>query len=69
MAVQTAGGQGEITSGTMSPTLGVSIAMARVPESVAVGDEVSVQIRGNLIPAKVCGLPFVRRGKALVSLS
>jgi aminomethyltransferase len=69
MTVLTAGGLGEITSGTMSPTLGVSIAMARVPESVTTGDEVSVQIRGHVIPAKVCGLPFVRRGKVLVSLS
>jgi len=69
MAVITASGQGEITSGTMSPTLGVSVAMARVPESVEVGDEVSVQIRSNVFPAKVCGLPFVRRGKVLVSLN
>jgi len=69
MKVLTAAGHGEVTSGTMSPTMGVSIAMARVPESVEVGDEVNVQIRGNVVPAKVCSLPFVRRGKVLVSLN
>jgi aminomethyltransferase len=69
MKVLTAAGDGEVTSGTMSPTMGVSIAMARVPETVEVGDQVSVQIRGNVVPAKVCALPFVRRGKVLVSLN
>ncbi len=65
MAVQTAGGEGEVTSGTMSPTLGVSIAMTRLPESVSTGDDVHVIIRGKSVPAKVCQLPFVRHGKAV----
>src|SRR5690606_5482795 len=37
MPVYTSLGQGEITSGTMSPTLGVSIALARVPLGVQAG--------------------------------
>jgi aminomethyltransferase len=52
---------GEITSGTFSPTLECSIAMARVP--VATGDRCLVDIRGKQIAAKVVKLPFVRNGK------
>ncbi|HEV2110297.1 MAG TPA: glycine cleavage system aminomethyltransferase GcvT [Gammaproteobacteria bacterium] len=59
-------GEGEITSGTFSPTLERSIALARVP--VAVGDEVQVDIRGRLCRARVVKPPFVRNGKALVKL-
>ncbi len=69
MVVQTAAGEGEITSGTMSPTLGVSVAMARLPEAVSIGQQVHVIIRGKSVPAKVCRLPFVRRGKAVVHAS
>ena len=56
---------GEITSGTFSPTLGKSIALARVP--VNTGGEVRVDIRGRLLAARVVKLPFVRHGKILVS--
>jgi len=59
-------GEGEITSGTFSPTLERSIALARVP--VAVGEEVQVDIRGRLCRARVVKPPFVRNGKALVKL-
>lgn len=65
MAVRTAQGTGELTSGTMSPTLGVSIGFARLPQGVAVGDTVEVDIRGKWVPALVCKLPFVRNGKAV----
>lgn len=54
-------GEGEITSGTFSPTLDNSIAIARVP--VATGDHCMVDIRGKLQPARVIKLPFVRNGK------
>ena len=64
--VVTAHGDGEITSGTFSPSLGKSIAFARVPASVAVGDAVQVQIRDKMLTASVVKLPFVRNGKALV---
>ncbi|MCE2984862.1 MAG: glycine cleavage system aminomethyltransferase GcvT [Burkholderiales bacterium] len=67
--VITAHGTGELTSGTFSPTLGVSIAMARLPLGVQVGNEVQVDIRGKAVPARVVKLPFVRHGKILVSVS
>jgi len=65
MAVHTAEGAGMVTSGTMSPTLGTSIGFARVPDSVSPGDAAEVEIRGRRVPAVVCRLPFVRRGKIL----
>jgi aminomethyltransferase len=64
--VVTTAGDGEVTSGTFSPTLGFSIAMARVPRAVKVGDTVQVDIRGRLLPALVVKMPFVRNGKALI---
>lgn len=65
MAVRTPQGTGELTSGTMSPTLGVSIGFARVPLGVEPGQTVDVEIRGKWVPALVCKLPFVRHGKAV----
>jgi aminomethyltransferase len=65
--VMTARGDGEITSGTFSPTLGFSIALARVPVGVGVGETVQVDLRGKPVNALVVKLPFVRNGKALVS--
>lgn len=62
--VITAAGEGEITSGTFSPTLGFSIALARVP--AATGDTAEVDIRGKLVPVKVVKPAFVRMGKKLV---
>ena len=61
--VTTPAGEGEVTSGTFSPTLGISIAMARVPRGVKPGDTVQVDIRGKLLAAQVVKLPFVRNGK------
>jgi aminomethyltransferase len=58
-------GEGEITSGTFSPTLERSIAFARVPAATA--DKVQVDIRGKLLSAKVVKPPFVRAGKSLVT--
>lgn len=66
MVLRTAAGDGEVTSGTMSPTLGYSIGMARVPAGVKPGDAVQVDIRGKWVPAEVVKMPFVRHGKALV---
>ena len=62
--VQTAHGEGEITSGSFSPTLGKSIALARVPKEVQVGDEVQVAIRDKMLAAKVVKYPFARNGKS-----
>jgi aminomethyltransferase len=58
-------GEGEITSGTFSPTLERSIALARVP--AATPQRVQVDIRGKLLNAKVVRPPFVRFGKSLVT--
>ncbi|HCU67304.1 MAG TPA: glycine cleavage system aminomethyltransferase GcvT [Rheinheimera sp.] len=62
--VVVAGGEGEITSGTFSPTLGYSIAMARVPATV--GETAEVDIRGKLVPVKVVKPSFVRMGKKVI---
>ena len=58
-------GEGEITSGTFSPTLERSIALARVPS--ATGAAVQVDIRGKLLNARVVKPPFVRFGRSLIS--
>jgi aminomethyltransferase len=61
-------GEGEITSGTFSPTMEKSIALARVPRATgAAGSVVQVDIRGKLLNARVVKAPFVRHGKILVS--
>jgi aminomethyltransferase len=59
-----AAGEGEITSGTYSPTLERSIALARVPAST--GARVQVEIRGKLLGARVVKPPFVRAGQSLI---
>ncbi len=64
--VHTAHGVGEITSGSFSPTLEKSIALARVPKGVAIGDNVQVAIRDKMLAAKVVKYPFARNGKGLV---
>ena len=63
--VVTAQGEGEITSGTFSPTLEQSIALARLPLGVALGDTVQVDIRGKLLNAQVVKPVFARHGKAV----
>ena len=55
---------GEVTSGTFSPTLNRSIALARVPVTAATS--VQVEIRGKLHAASIVKPPFVRHGKALI---
>ena len=59
-------GNGEITSGSFSPTLQQSIALARLPLGVQVGDEVEVDIRGKLLKARVVKPVFARSGKAVI---
>jgi aminomethyltransferase len=59
--VASEGRTGEITSGTFSPSLGVGIALARVP--VKTNEQCFVDIRGKLLPARVISPPFVRQGK------
>lgn len=59
-------GDGEITSGSFSPTLKLAIALARVPK--ATGETCQVEVRGRLLNARVVKPPFVRNGKPLVAL-
>ena len=63
--VVTAQGEGEITSGTFSPSLEQSIALARLPLGVSLGDSVQVDIRGKLLNAQVVKPVFARHGKAV----
>lgn len=60
--VITENGDGEILSGTFSPTLGKAIAFARVPAGAP--GEVTVDIRGRQVPVRVVKFPFVRNGQA-----
>jgi aminomethyltransferase len=64
--VKTEFGEGEITSGTFSPSLQKSIAFARLPLQVNLDSQVEVVIRDQSIPAKVVKTAFVRRGKNLI---
>ncbi|MCM2678893.1 glycine cleavage system aminomethyltransferase GcvT [Echinimonas agarilytica] len=54
---------GVITSGTFSPTLGYSVAMARVPANT--GDTVQVEMRKKWVTVKQVKPVFVRNGKAV----
>jgi len=65
--VHTERGEGEITSGTFSPTLGASIALARLPAGVPLGATVRVDVRDKQLAARVVKPPFVRNGKILIS--
>jgi aminomethyltransferase len=66
-AVRTAHGDGEITSGSFSPTLNQSIALARLPSAVSVGEVVKVAVRDKELAARVVKPPFARNGKALIA--
>ena len=59
-------GEGEITSGGFSPTIGRSIALARVPA----GDyeRAQVDIRGKLLDVRVVKTPFVRNGQVRIDV-
>ncbi|MDK9725349.1 MAG: glycine cleavage system aminomethyltransferase GcvT [Sterolibacteriaceae bacterium MAG5] len=64
--VVTAKGDGETTSGSFAPTLNQSIALARIPVGVALGDTVEVEVRDKRLKAKVVKPNFARHGKALI---
>jgi aminomethyltransferase len=59
--VRTANGDGEILSGTFSPTLGKAIAFARVPAGEP--GALAVDIRGRDVAVRQVTPPFVREGK------
>lgn len=54
-------GEGEITSGTFSPTLGISVALARIPAGQA--EHCEVEIRNKRVAARIVKPNFVRHGK------
>ena len=55
---------GIVTSGTLSPTLGSSIAMAYVDGDTAIeGTSLQIDLRGTSVDAKVVPLPFYKRAK------
>jgi aminomethyltransferase len=58
---------GEVTSGTLSPTLGYPISLAYVPTELAsVGQQLEVEIRGKAYPAVVVKRPFYRSKNRLI---
>jgi aminomethyltransferase len=59
-------GDGEITSGGFSPTIGKSIALARVPA----GDyeRAQVEVRGKLLSVRIVKTPFVRNGQIRIDV-
>ncbi len=62
--VFTDAGEGEITSGTFSPTLGKAIALARIPKAASGSCE--VEMRGRRLAAKIVKTSFVRNGQSLL---
>ena len=65
--VITKAGEGEVLSGSFSPTLGKAIAFARVPANTA--GVIHVDIRGKEVPVRMVKYPFVRDGKACDDLN
>jgi len=56
-------GGGEVTSGTLSPCLGVGIGMAYVPAAqAAIGTRLEIDVRGKIRPAVVKEKPLYRKG-------
>jgi aminomethyltransferase len=64
-AVMNEGGEiGTVTSGTFSPTLGISIGMGFVPPALAEeGTRLDVDVRGRTLPVEVVPRPFYKRPK------
>ena len=59
-------GQGEITSGGFSPTIGRSIALARLPAGDY--DRAQVDVRGKLLNVRIVKTPFVRNGQIRIDV-
>ena len=59
-------GEGEITSGGFSPTIGRSIALARIPAGDY--DRAQVEVRGKLLNVRIVKTPFVRNGQIRIDV-
>ena len=59
-------GEGEITSGGFSPTIGRSIALARLPAGDY--DRAKVDVRGKLLNVRIVSTPFVRNGQVRIDV-
>lgn len=59
-------GEGEITSGGYGPTIGRSIALARVPAGDY--DRAKVEVRGKLLNVRIVKTPFVRNGQVRIDI-
>ncbi len=55
---------GEVTSGNFSPTLGHGIALAFLPPHSREGQEVTVDARGQSLPARIVPTPFVKPARS-----
>jgi aminomethyltransferase len=64
--VRSAHGEGMVTSGSFSPTMRVSIALARLPLANRPGERAQVAVRDKLLDARIVRPPFVRHGRILV---
>lgn len=62
-SVATDAGPGVVTSGSFSPTLKCSIALARLPVNAS---SATVDLRGKAIPVRIVSPPFVRNGEAKI---
>ncbi|WP_043739341.1 glycine cleavage system aminomethyltransferase GcvT [Thioalkalivibrio nitratireducens] len=63
--IETEAGNGVVTSGSFSPTLGVSIALARIPAASA-NATLTAHLRGKPHPVRVVKPVFVRHGKSQI---
>jgi len=59
-------GEGLVTSGSFSPTMQASIALARLPAGTKPGARAQVAMRGKRLEARIVKPPFVRHGRILV---
>ena len=50
---------GIVTSGTFSPTLKIGIGLALLNPEIAVGDRLSIDVRGRVSEFEVVKIPFV----------
>ncbi|AKJ94601.1 glycine cleavage system protein T [Thioalkalivibrio versutus] len=65
--IETEAGDGVVTSGSFAPSLGVSVAFARIPAGVE-AEQLHADIRGRKLPVRVVKPVFVRNGEPQIDL-